>query len=36
MKGVSKSTLEFITPDEIKETTTKDAKEEIVTWKRKK
>ena len=34
MKGVSKSTLEFITPDGIKETTTKDGKEEIVTWKR--
>jgi hypothetical protein len=36
MKGVSKSTLEFITPDDIKETATKDDKEEIVTWKRKK
>jgi len=36
MKGVSKSTLEFITRDEIKETTTKDNKEEIATWKRKK
>jgi hypothetical protein len=33
-KGVSKCMLEFISPDEIKETTLKDNKAEIVIWKR--
>jgi ketosteroid isomerase-like protein len=33
-KGISKSMLEFISPDELKGTTLKDNKPEIVTWKR--
>ena len=33
-KGVSKCTLEFISPDEIKGTTLKDNKAETETWKR--